>query len=75
MKNRLNDRAAHGKPLTLREAAEYLDLSTSHLCKLTSRRQIPHFKPSGKRVYFVKEDLDAYLLRNRVELQGVAAKP
>ena len=40
------------KPLTLKEAAEFLDLSQSHLYKLTSERKIPHFKPNGKKIYF-----------------------
>ena len=40
------------KPLTLVEAAKFLDLSPSHLYKLTSERKIPHFKPNGKKIYF-----------------------
>ncbi len=55
------------KPLTLQEAAAYLDISQSYLYKLTSTQQIPHFKPRGKRVYFLKADLDSYLLQNRVK--------
>ena len=55
------------KPLTLLEAAAYLDISQSYLYKLTSTQQIPHFKPRGKRVYFLKADLDSYLLQNRVK--------
>ena len=55
------------KPLTLLEAASYLDISQSYLYKLTSNQQIPHFKPRGKRVYFLKADLDSYLLQNRVK--------
>lgn len=58
------------KPLTLEEAAAYLDISRSYLYKLTSRGEIPHFKPRGKRVYFLKADLNAYLLQNRVKPVG-----
>ena len=54
------------KPLTFNEASEYLDVSKSHLYKLTSANRIPHYKPQGKRVYFTKSDLDTWLLRNRV---------
>jgi excisionase family DNA binding protein len=53
-------------PMTLAEAATYLHCSRQTLYKLTSRSQIPHFKPNGKRVYFLKADLDARLTRNRV---------
>jgi excisionase family DNA binding protein len=54
------------RPLTLAEAAVYLNISRSHLYFLTSQSLIPHFKPSGKKIYFTKGDLDAYLLRHRV---------
>ena len=54
------------KPLTLREAAVYLDISPSYLYKLTASQRIPHFKPHGKRVYFLRSDLNAYLLQGRV---------
>lgn len=51
--------------LNLNEAAKYLDISESHLYKLTSTRQIPHFCPQGKKLYFKREELDQWLLRNR----------
>ena len=57
------------KPLTLQQAAAYLDISPSHLYQLTSKQVIPHYKPGGKRIYFQMEDLNAYLLKNRVGVQ------
>ena len=51
--------------LNFNEACQYLDLSPSHLYKLTSAKQIPHFIPQGKKLYFKREELDAWLLRNR----------
>lgn len=51
----------------LNEACTYLDMSASHLYKLTSQKQIPHFCPQGKKLYFRREELDAWLLRNRQE--------
>ena len=51
------------KPLTLKEAAKFLDLSRSHLYKLTSERKIPHFKPNGKKIYFDKSELVQWLKR------------
>lgn len=53
------------KPLDINEAAAYLHQSKSHVYQLTSRGLIAHFKPNGKKLYFLKSDLDAYLLRNR----------
>jgi len=51
--------------LNFNEACTYLDVSSSHLYKLTSSRQIPHFCPQGKKLYFKREELDQWLQRNR----------
>ena len=51
--------------LNFNEACTYLDVSQSHLYKLTSTRQIPHFCPQGKKLYFNRTELDAWLQRNR----------
>jgi len=49
------------------EACTFLDYSKSYLYKLTHSRQIPHYKPNGKKLYFKRSDLEAWLLRNRVK--------
>lgn len=51
--------------LNFNEACSYLDISQSHLYKLTSTRQIPHFCPQGKKLYFKRVELDEWLQRNR----------
>lgn len=51
--------------LNLNEAAAYLDISASHLYKLTSQKQIPHFCPQGKKLYFNRVELDQWLQRNK----------
>ena len=51
--------------LNFNEACKYIDVSPSHLYKLTSTKQIPHFCPQGKKLYFKREELDAWLQRNR----------
>ncbi len=51
--------------LNFDEACKYLDVSSSHLYKLTSTKQIPHFCPQGKKLYFKREELDTWLQRNR----------
>jgi excisionase family DNA binding protein len=53
------------KPLNLFEAAEYLNISRSYLYKLTGSKQITHFKPHGKKIYFQKSDLNKWLFRNK----------
>lgn len=51
--------------LNFNEACKYLDVSPSHLYKLTSTKHIPHFCPQGKKLYFKREELDNWLQRNR----------
>ena len=59
----LLDSTNQTKPLPLPEAAKFLNLSRSHLYKLTSERKIPHFKPNGKKIYFDKSELVQWLKR------------
>ena len=51
--------------LNFNEACKYLDVSPSHLYKLTSTKQVPHFCPQGKKLYFRRDELDTWLQRNR----------
>ena len=51
--------------LNFSEACQYLDISESHLYKLTSRKQVPHFCPQGKKLYFNRLELDQWLQTNR----------
>ena len=55
--------------LNFNETHKYLELSQSHLYKLTSKGAIPHYKPNGKKIYFNRLELDSWLLRNRVDSQ------
>jgi len=50
-----------------KDACQFLDYSKSYLYKLTHSRQIIHYKPNGKKLYFKRIDLEAWLLRNRVK--------
>lgn len=51
--------------LNFNEAAVYLEVSHSHLYKLTSTNTIPAYKPNGKKLYFNREELNKWLLTNR----------
>jgi excisionase family DNA binding protein len=53
--------------LNFKDACAYLELSQSHLYKLTSTATVPHYKPNGKKIYFQREELDNWLLRNRTD--------
>jgi excisionase family DNA binding protein len=55
------------RPLSFTEAAKYLNSSKSYLYKLTHRRLIPCFKPLGKKLFFKRQDLEAFLLQRPVK--------
>ena len=56
--------------LNFDETCRYLDISASHLYKLTSQKQIPHFCPQGKKLYFRRDEIDQWLQRNRQSSAG-----
>ncbi|MCP9761479.1 helix-turn-helix domain-containing protein [Lacihabitans soyangensis] len=51
--------------LNFTEATKYLEVSASHLYKLTSANILPYYKPNGKKLYFKREELNEWLLSNR----------
>lgn len=57
--------------LDIEEACRYLNLSDSTVYKLTSKNEIKHYKPNGKKIYFKKEDLDNWILSKSKKLDEV----
>ena len=53
--------------LSFKEATHYLDVSSSFLYKMTSNGKLRFTKPSGKLIYFLKEDLNNWMLQNPKE--------
>lgn len=51
--------------LTLDEVAIITGLKKGYIYRLTSEQKIPHYKPGG-RVYFKKDEVEEWLLQNRV---------
>lgn len=47
------------------EGAKFLSLSKSYLYKLTHLGKIPHYKPTGKNIYFKKSELEQWILQNK----------
>ena len=58
--------------LTSTEAAQYMGVALSYLYKLTMRREIPHYKPTGKMVFFRRDELEQWLQNNRIMTQDEA---
>ncbi|MFZ1520171.1 MAG: helix-turn-helix domain-containing protein, partial [Ignavibacteriaceae bacterium] len=49
------------RPLNFKEACAYLGFAPSYLYKLTYRKVIPHYKPTGKVLFFSKNELDEWI--------------
>lgn len=55
------------KPVLLvEEAAIFTGFSVQHLYRLTSAKQIPHYK-KGRKLYFKKSELEEWMLEHRVQ--------
>lgn len=55
---------AQEKPLNIDEASKYLNMKKSYLYQLTSRKQIPHYKPTNGKIYFKRIELDNWAYSN-----------
>lgn len=51
------------KPITFKEACAYLGYAPSYLYKLTYKNVIPHYKPTGKMIFFSKSELDEWIFK------------
>lgn len=65
------------KILTFEEGCKFLGLSKSYVYKMTSASILPFSKPNGKRIFFEREKLEKFMLRNSsdgiVEREEIAA--
>ena len=65
-------------PMTIGDVASRLQVSKSFVYKLVSGGDLPHYKPNGKRVFFLRRDIDAWVQRNRIssneELERAASR-
>lgn len=53
--------------LTFEEGCEFTGLSRTYMYKLTHLKKIPFFKPHGKQIYFSREELEKWLMKNPVK--------
>lgn len=51
--------------LNFNEACTYTGMSKSAMYKLTCYKEIPHYKPTGKLVFFNRKELESWLQQNR----------
>lgn len=53
--------------LTVDEVISYTGYSQKQIYKLTSTRAIPHYKPSGRKLFFKKDEIDDWITQGRVK--------
>ena len=59
------------RPLNFKEACSYLGFAPSYLYKLTYRKIIPAYKPTGKMLFFSKIELDEWIFsKSKVTTKG-----
>ncbi len=56
--------------MNIKQIHAHTGMAISYIYKLTSRGLIPHYKPGGKLIYFVKEEIDNWLLSKKIFSQG-----
>ncbi|KAF5048435.1 Helix-turn-helix domain protein [anaerobic digester metagenome] len=62
---KMEQRSGWERPiLTMREAAMFTGLSKNTLYKLIQADKIKHYRPNGKLVYFRRDELEAWLMKN-----------
>ena len=50
--------------LPFKKVCQYLNISPSYLYKLTFQGKIPHYKPTGKKIYFSKKEINNWVKTN-----------
>ncbi|SCY00667.1 transcriptional regulator, AlpA family [Nonlabens sp. Hel1_33_55] len=66
--NRIEDALCNNKAvLTADEVSLFTGLSKKYIYTLTSKKQIPFYKPLGKVLYFSKKEVEEWMLTNGVK--------
>jgi len=53
--------------LTVEGLMDYTGFSRKQIYKLTSTRAIPHYKPSGRKLFFKKDEIDEWITLGKVK--------
>lgn len=55
------------KYLTLEQASQFLGVTRSALYTMCCRKRVSYYKPSGRALYFLQEDLESWITSKRVK--------
>jgi len=53
--------------LTVDDLIDYTGYSQKQIYKLTSTRVIPHYKPNGRKLFFKRNEIDAWITQGRIK--------
>ena len=60
---------AEERPLTVRQAADYLGVSAQTVYLWVERKQIPHLRVMGRNIRFLKSDLEPFRANFKQEME------
>ncbi len=60
----------HEYPMTVREAAQYLGVSSQTVYLWVGRKQIPHLRVMGRNIRFLKSDLEPFRASFKQEVEN-----
>jgi excisionase family DNA binding protein len=52
--------------LTVSELADYTGFKVAYIYQLTHRKEIPHYKPTDRKLFFLWAEIKEWLLKNRI---------
>ena len=58
------------RPLTVREAAKFLGVSSQTVYLWVGRKQIPHLRVMGRNIRFLKSDLETFRASFKQEMEN-----
>ena len=61
-------------PMTVRDAAQYLGVSSQTVYLWVERKQIPHLRVMGRNIRFLKSDLDPFRASFKQEVENGKTK-
>jgi len=70
LREKRNLASSDDRPLTVREAAKFLGVSSQTVYLWVERKQIPHLRVMGRNIRFLKSDLESFRASFKQEMEN-----
>ena len=70
LREKRNLASSDDRPLTVREAAKFLGVSSQTVYLWVERKQIPHLRVMGRNIRFLKSDLETFRASFKREMEN-----